>query len=106
MWWSASKEGVDEETYSLDEEGGWELMKRFGVDPAVVQAFAHDATTKPEIIAQQASLFVHGERMQTYLVTVQQNGQVLLEFHVDQLGKILHAKTLVGYTLTPDDVIP
>ena len=44
--------------------------------------------------------------MQTYLVTVQQNGQVLLEFHVDQLGKILHAKTLIGYTLTPDDVIP
>lgn len=100
-----SKAGVSEETFTLDEKGAWQLMEHFGVDPGVVQTFTRDTNISPEISAQQSSLRVHGERMDTWLVTIQQSGQTLLEFHVDQLGKILHAKTLVGYTLTPDDLI-
>ena len=98
--------GISEETFTLDEKGAWQLMEHFGVDPEVVQTFTRDTTINPEITAQQSSLRVHGERMETYLVTIQQSGQTLLEFHVDQLGKILQAKTLVGYTLTPDELVP
>ena len=38
--------------------------------------------------------------------TIEQSGQTLLEFDVSQLGQILRAKTLIGYSLAPDDVVP
>jgi hypothetical protein len=40
------------------------------------------------------------------MVTVEQSGQTLLEFHLSQLGQILHVRTLIGYTLAPDDMFP
>jgi hypothetical protein len=102
-----SKESVTSETFEFDEAGAWqELMRHFDVDPAVVRAFSHDARTQPRIIAEQSSLRIHGERIETYLVTIEENDQTLLEFHVNELGQILHAKTLIGYTLVPDDFGP
>jgi hypothetical protein len=41
--------------------------------------------------------------MDTYLVTVESNGQTLLECHVDQLGRIVHVSTLVGFSLATED---
>ena len=37
---------------------------------------------------------------------MESNGQTLLEFHVDQLGRIVQANTLLGYTLSPDATTP
>jgi hypothetical protein len=51
-------------------------------------------------------MLIHGERIQTYLVSIGQNGQTLLEADISQLGQILRAKTLIGYTLMPDDLVP
>jgi hypothetical protein len=56
--------------------------------------------------ARLSSLSVHGGQMDTYLVTVESNGQTLLECHVDQLGRIVHASTLLGYTFAPEDITP
>jgi hypothetical protein len=44
--------------------------------------------------------------MDTYLVTIESNGQTLLECHVDQLGRIVQATTLLGYSLSPEDITP
>jgi hypothetical protein len=102
-----SKESVTSETFEFDEAGAWqELMRHFDVDPAVVHALLQDATMQPRIVAEQSSLRIHGEHIETYLVTIEQNGQTLLEFHVNELGQILYAKTLIGYTLLPDDLGP
>ena len=102
-----SKESVTSETFEFDEAGAWqELMRHFDVDPAVMRALSQDATMQPRIIAEQSSLRIHGEHIETYLVTIEQNGQTLLEFHVNELGQILYAKTLIGYTLVPDDLGP
>jgi len=59
-----------------------------------------------EIKARQSTLAVPGGRMDTYLVTMETNGQTLLECHVDQLGRIVQASTLLGYTLSPDSTTP
>ncbi|MCE9610588.1 MAG: hypothetical protein K8R23_10380 [Chthoniobacter sp.] len=78
------------------------------VDPSVLQMVQGQtrAMSPPVIKAHQSTMLIHGERIDTYLVTIEQNGQTLLEADVSQLGQILRAKTLIGYTLMPDDLGP
>lgn len=97
-----SGEGTLRETYTLDEAGLHRLLGQLAIDPAVLQVFAGRNPARPEITAEQSSLSIHGQRLETYCVTIQQSGQTLVEFHVSQLGQILKATTLVGYTLSPD----
>ena len=59
-----------------------------------------------KVKARQSSLEVPGGTMDTYLVTVENNGQTLLECHVDELGRVVKATTLLGYTLVADDKTP
>lgn len=70
-----------------------------------------DALTKqgaaqgtPAFRARQSSLKWRGERTETYLVTVEQNGQQLIEAHISQLGQVLLARTALGYTLRSSDL--
>lgn len=96
---------LERQSYSLDEQGAREVLQQLGFDSALLPA----ALRRPEapiIKAQQSSLRIHGERMDTYLVTVEFNGQTWLECHVDQLGHIVRATTLLGYTFAPDDIGP
>jgi hypothetical protein len=97
---------VQESSYSLDEKGAAQVLQQLGIDPAVLQAVAGKSHVQPQLRAQQASMTVHGEKIQTYLVSLQQGGQTLLELHVSQLGQVLRVKTLVGYNLAPDDLAP
>jgi hypothetical protein len=60
----------------------------------------------PEVKALQSSLKIHGDRTETFLITIEQNGQTLLEAHLSQLGQVLMAKTLIGYTLRLDGLTP
>jgi hypothetical protein len=60
----------------------------------------------PVIRARQSSLRWHGERTDTYLVTIEQNGQMLVEAHFSQLGQMLLGKTVLGYTLRSSDLLP
>ena len=99
--------GLEEQRdFSLDAAGIRTVAQEFGIDPAILDAAQSPHAEKPVIKAHQAFLEIHGGRIDTYLVTLEQSGQTLLEFHVDQLGRILQARTLVGYSLTPDDITP
>ena len=64
------------------------------------------AQSKPIIRARQSSIRYRGERTETYLVSIEQNGQTLIQCQFSQLGHVLQAKTLLGYTLQPDDLLP
>lgn len=93
--------------FSLDESGARQLIRQVGADPALLSAIAAPRTTSSwHVRARQSSFAIKDERVDTYLVTIEQSGQTLAEIHVDQLGSVLHAKTLLGYTFVPDDVAP
>lgn len=62
--------------------------------------------TPPVIRARQSSLTWRGDKTDTYLVTVEQDGQMLIEAHFSQLGQMLLAKTVLGYTLRSSDLVP
>jgi hypothetical protein len=95
---------VDQASFTLDENGVQGLMRRAGIDPELLRMVNSKAqsSTPPKISAHQSSLRLKSEEVETLLVTVEMNAQTMLEFHVSQLGQILHAKTLTGWTLEMD----
>lgn len=107
-----SKTGViDERDVTLNEDGFTSVAQQFGATPdmlALVQRAKVQAeqAQKPVIRARQSSIRYRGERTETYLVTIEQNGQTLLECHFSQLGQVLQARDLFGHALRPDDLLP
>lgn len=98
---------LDQRQITLD-AAGLETALRELVDPATLQMVQGQTRTlaPPVIKAHRSTMKIHNERIDTYLVTVVQNGQTLLAADISQLGQILRAKTLIGYTLMPDDLFP
>lgn len=96
----------ERQEFSLDEKGMREMLGQLGFDPSALTAASLPKASTPVVKAQQSSIEIHGERIDTYLVTIESNGQTWLECHVSQLGQVLRATTLLGYTLTPDDITP
>jgi hypothetical protein len=94
-------------TYTLDDAGLQMALSELA-DPTVVEMLRGQtrSAAAPVVKAHQSSILIHGQRMDTYLVTVEQSGQTLLEFDVSQLGSIVRAKTLIGWSLAPDDLMP
>ena len=92
--------------YSLDERGLKKILAQVDLDPTMYDTFKPSPGATPIVTAHESSLIIHHERVKTYLVEARQGGQTLLEAHVDELGKILRVKTLVGYSLAPDDLLP
>jgi hypothetical protein len=83
------------------------VLEHAGIDPSLLPiSWKSQASAVYTSKARLSSLPVHGGQMDTYLVTVESNGQTLLECHVDQLGRIVHASTLLGYTFAPEDITP
>jgi hypothetical protein len=97
---------LERQDYTLDENGAREVMHQVGIDPALLPLKSAAGGPPPVIKAQQSFIEVHGERMDTYLVTVEMNGQTWIECHVDQLGHVVRATTLLGYSLIADDIAP
>ena len=98
---------LEQQDYTLDERGARAALEQIGIDPSMLPVAAKQRVeAAPTIKARQSSLTVHDDRMDTYLVTMESNGQTLFECHVDQLGRIVHVSTLLGYTLVPDDITP
>lgn len=99
---------IERQDYTLDERGALSALEQLGLDPSLlpISKKKQEALPSAEIKARQSSLVVPGGRMDTYLVTIESNGQTLLECHVDQLGRIVQATTLLGYTLSPDATTP
>ena len=92
--------------FTLDERGAREIFQHLGLDPTLLPVTAGAHAPVPIVKAAQSTLAIHGERIETYLVTIESNGQTWLECHVSQLGQVLSARTLLGYTLAPDDILP
>ncbi len=97
---------LERQDYSLDERGAREVFRQLGIDPAMLPVSPRQHSQPPVIKAHQSSIDIHGERMDTYLVSIESNGQTWLECHVSQLGQIVRATTLLGYSLVPDDITP
>ncbi|MHA3770190.1 hypothetical protein ACXR0O_01475 [Verrucomicrobiota bacterium sgz303538] len=94
---------VDAQTFTLDEPGIRKLLDRIGVDPALLQTVNLQVKgTPPHLTAHQSSLRLKGDKIDTLLVTAELNGQTLFEFHVSQLGQVIQAKTITGWTLETD----
>ncbi len=98
---------IESEDFTLDERGLKKVLTQVDLDPALYDAFrSSSSTASPIVSAQQSYIKVHHERIDTYRVEVRQGGQTLVEAHISQLGQVLRMRTLVGYTLAPDDLIP
>jgi hypothetical protein len=96
---------LENDYYPLDERGMRAALEELGVDASMLPlSVAQHAAAQPTVKARLSSLAVHNETMDTYLVTIESNGQTLLECHVDQLGHIVHVTTLLGYTLVAEDL--
>ncbi|MEP6670985.1 MAG: hypothetical protein ABJF10_17630 [Chthoniobacter sp.] len=103
----ASNGTIERQDYTLDERGARAALEQAGIDASLLPiSNKKQVSPSVEIKARQSTLVVPGGRMDTYLVTMESNGQTLLEFHVDQLGRVVQANTLLGYTLSPDATTP
>ena len=94
--------------YALDAEGALTWLHEQGIDPVLIQGGSQPSGTQPPTFrAWQSSMQIHGQRLDTFRVDIEYGGQTLLEFHVNQIGQILQAKSFLGYTAAPpEDVIP
>jgi hypothetical protein len=93
--------------YSLDAAGRAALLREAEVAPqlvAMIQAAIQSAGPQAPlaITARQATLPFQGESIDTTLVTFGQGAQTLIEVHVSQLGQVMRADSLLGYTLVPE----
>jgi hypothetical protein len=102
----ASNGTIERQDYTLDERGARSALEQVGFDASLLPIAKRNVPSAVEVKARQSTLDVPGGRMDTYLITVESNGQTLIECHVDQLGRIVHANTLVGYTLSADAATP
>jgi hypothetical protein len=107
-----TKDRVLQETdVAMNESGIANLAQQFGAGAEALTLMQQARTQaesqgKPTIRARQSSIRYRGERTETYLVSIEQNGQTLIHCHFSQLGQVLQAKTVLGYTLQPDDLLP
>jgi hypothetical protein len=60
----------------------------------------------PAVRVRQSALRHAGDRTETYLLTLEREGQNLVECHLSQLGQVLVGRTLIGYTFQPDNLLP
>jgi hypothetical protein len=90
---------LDRQTFTTDEAGLTALLDHFDVDPMLRKQFRPGSGPKPVISARQASLVLQNVKLETSLLTVVVNGQTLIEVHISQLGEVLHARTMFGWTL-------
>lgn len=102
---------IQEMDVALNESGMANLANQFGAGTeflAILQQARTQAQNKakPIIRARQSSIRYRGEQTETYLVSIEQNGQTLIQSQFSQLGHVLQAKTFLGYTLQPDDMVP
>ena len=98
---------VEKADFPLDERGLQAVVDKLEIPPDVVRMARGPKSAKPaEITALQSSIEIHGEKIDTYLVSIRQNGQTMIEFHVSQLGQVLRGTTILGYTFAPDELMP
>lgn len=90
---------VEEREYPLEKGTLQTILQLLDVPPEMLLMMQAAGTAQPlEFSARQSTLELQGDRLETSLVSIRQNGQTLLEVHVSELGHVLKATTLLGYT--------
>ena len=90
----------------LTQEGLSSLLRDdLGYDPAILQNMPVSVGS-PTLSAKQTELVLHNEKIVAYLLTLKQGETTLAEIYVSQLGQILSAKTLIGYSLSTEETLP
>ena len=92
----------DKQEFEATEEGIRNLADRVGVGTTLMPAISSKSSAPPVIKARRASFKMDDDEMDTLLLTVEYNEQTMLQVHVSQLGRVLHAKTILGWTLETD----
>ncbi|MDB6150890.1 MAG: hypothetical protein JWQ44_2338 [Chthoniobacter sp.] len=93
-----------EAEFPLGEGGAFGWLQQ-QLPPELLAALHREGRVPPQLIASQSQLDFQGERIQTYLVALEQDGQRFIEVHVSELGKILQAKTAIGYSAIPEELV-
>jgi hypothetical protein len=102
IWqWHSHGRLLDERTYTLDEAGLHKALGELNLSPALLRSVPVSQATPPRITAHLSALRIRDEWAETYLIKIEHGGQTWLECHVSQLGQVLHARTLPGWTLSP-----
>jgi len=104
---SSKGQVMEESDIPMNQSGVEGLAQKFGATGDVLGMLQQPVSkTKPVIRARQSSLRLDGDqRTETFLVSVEYNGQRYLECHFSPLGQALQANTLFGYTLR-DEALP
>ena len=102
---------IKELDVEMTESGLTSLARQFGANAdffTLVQQARVQAQTQaqPTVRARYSTMRYRGENTETFLVSVEQKGQTLVQCQFSQLGQILQARTILGYTLQPDDLFP
>lgn len=99
---------LDEKRFPLNETGARRALAELGIEPELLPPLpAHHADLEFKTTARLAKFPVREGEIDTYLVTVESNGQTLLEGHLDQLGRIVEIKfPLLDYVLVTEDSAP
>lgn len=95
---------VNETTFTLDEAGFGSLMARLGVDATMMRQLkaSQNEIPKMEFGAQSSVVFISGQKLSTFLLSLKAGGQSVFEAQVSQLGQVLSAQApLLGWKLTP-----
>lgn len=93
---------LDRQDFEASEAGLRKLVERLGMDTAMLQTVSAKSSTPPKIKARRSSYRLREEEIETLLLTVEYNEQTMLQVHVSQLGRVLYAKTVLGWTLESD----
>jgi hypothetical protein len=98
--WKGSDGFEDTQKYALDQAGLEQLANHLGIDTAWLRSSSITELGAPQITAHQAVLETRNGRMDTYLVTLVQSGQTILEANLSETGKILRANlNILDWTL-------
>lgn len=101
----------------LTEEGVMSLLRdELGYDPsAMLQGTPFGGLGSPGsmagmhapvLTAKQTQLSIRKEKVAAYLLTFKQGETTLAEIYVSQLGQVLLAKSIFGYSLATEDTLP
>lgn len=82
------------------------LRNELGVDPSFMQNLPGKLPAAPTLAAKQTELKIRKEKVVAFLLTVKQGDLTLADIYVSQLGQILNAKTILGYSFTAEDMMP
>jgi hypothetical protein len=97
---------IDERDISMNQSGIEGIAQQFGATGDVLGLLQQPTVkTQPAIRARLSSLRIGDQPTETFLVSMEHNGQSYFECHFSQLGQALQAKTMFGYRLQ-DELLP